>query len=404
MCVGSSRCAARLRCAHAWSAPTPLAPPAKLCKLLCGHPPRSCSRLFLSCPHAVERCTAEAEQCGELLLPEAARAREAVQRWRAAATAETRLSRALRDGVGTAHLSRAIKEAAAAGVKVGEARRLLKLMQGLEAAMQAAAEGPLQYQALKVGGSNCGTMAVPSAVPHLCPDCMPRSSHLCTLLVASQRWRWRRRALLSPSPPHGAAPTCSRDPPSPLSEMLEVPAPLPPSGPHRAGGGWRVPRGAAVGSQAAAAPPAARGGEGGAGSRAEAGPGRRQERGAAAVGHQGGELVGVGNWWGSGWGRMGTCQLWGGTVGLAGGRLPRGNVLRPGFYLPLPSPLLSRGASWTTEFGVFLVAPALSCAFFPELLAGFPCVVPAGGPGQGGRRAGDGCGAAAAAAAAAGGR
>lgn len=36
---------------------------------------------------------------------------------------------ACRDGVGTAALSRAIKDAAAAGVKVGEARRLLKLMQ-----------------------------------------------------------------------------------------------------------------------------------------------------------------------------------------------------------------------------------------------------------------------------------
>ncbi|PSC75029.1 hypothetical protein C2E20_1867 [Micractinium conductrix] len=97
----------------------------------------------------VERCIEEAEQCGELLTAEAARAREAVQRWRAAVAAEARLTRALSDGVGTAHLSRAIKEAAAAGVKVGEARRLLKLMQGLEAAMQQAAEGPFQYQAFK---------------------------------------------------------------------------------------------------------------------------------------------------------------------------------------------------------------------------------------------------------------
>ena len=38
------------------------------------------------------------------------------------------------------------------GKQVGEARRLLKLMQGLESAMQAAAEGPLQYQALKASG------------------------------------------------------------------------------------------------------------------------------------------------------------------------------------------------------------------------------------------------------------
>jgi hypothetical protein len=52
----------------------------------------------LPCPAlpAVERCIAEAEQCGELLLPEAARAREAVHRWRVATAAETRLSRALR--------------------------------------------------------------------------------------------------------------------------------------------------------------------------------------------------------------------------------------------------------------------------------------------------------------------
>jgi hypothetical protein len=85
-----------------------------------------------------------------LLLPETARAREAVHRWRVASAAEARLTRALKDGVGTAHLSKAIKEAAAAGVKVGESRRLLKVMQGLEAAMQQAAEGPFQYQALKV--------------------------------------------------------------------------------------------------------------------------------------------------------------------------------------------------------------------------------------------------------------
>lgn len=98
----------------------------------------------------MERGIEEAEQCGELLLPEAARAREELHRWRVAAAAEARLTRALRDGVGTSQLSRAIKEAAAAGCKVGEARRMLKLMQGLEAAMQQAAEGPLQYQALKV--------------------------------------------------------------------------------------------------------------------------------------------------------------------------------------------------------------------------------------------------------------
>lgn len=67
---------------------------------------------------AVERCIEEAEACDELLLPEAARAREAVHRWRVAAAAEARLTRALRDGVGPTVLGRAIKEAAAAGCKV----------------------------------------------------------------------------------------------------------------------------------------------------------------------------------------------------------------------------------------------------------------------------------------------
>ena len=64
--------------------------------------------LSLPCPHgsiahplpapAVERCIEEVEDCGELLLPEAARAREAVHRWRVAAAAEARLTRALRYG------------------------------------------------------------------------------------------------------------------------------------------------------------------------------------------------------------------------------------------------------------------------------------------------------------------
>lgn len=67
---------------------------------------------------AAERAIVEAEACGELLAPEAARGREAVARWRQAAAAEAKLTRALRDGVGSAQLARVIKEGAAAGVKV----------------------------------------------------------------------------------------------------------------------------------------------------------------------------------------------------------------------------------------------------------------------------------------------
>lgn len=73
--------------------------PACLCTaVLCGAVLISMLTCCPRCPAlpAVERCIAEAEQCGELLLPEAARAREAVHRWRVATAAETRLSRALR--------------------------------------------------------------------------------------------------------------------------------------------------------------------------------------------------------------------------------------------------------------------------------------------------------------------
>ena len=80
--------------------------------------------------------------------------------------------------MGSAALSRAIKEAAAAGVKVAEARRLLKLQQGLEAAMAAAAEAPLQYQALKV---------LPLPLPLPLPHQVHLLKHLLTCHLLSSR-------------------------------------------------------------------------------------------------------------------------------------------------------------------------------------------------------------------------
>jgi len=79
-------------------------------------------------------------RCEDLLPGEAARATELLEAWRTNSTCEAKLSRALRDGCSAAMLSRIISEAAAAGVKVTSAKRVLKLQQVLEAAVATASE------------------------------------------------------------------------------------------------------------------------------------------------------------------------------------------------------------------------------------------------------------------------
>lgn len=79
-------------------------------------------------------------RCEDLLPGEAARATELLEAWRTSSACEAKLSRALRDGCSAAMLSRIISEAAAAGVKVTSAKRVLKLQQVLEAAVAMASE------------------------------------------------------------------------------------------------------------------------------------------------------------------------------------------------------------------------------------------------------------------------
>jgi len=71
----------------------------------------------------------------DLLPGEADRAARALEAWRNSSACEAKLTAALQEGCSTALLSRLITEAAGAGVKVSHARRVLKLQQGLEAAM-----------------------------------------------------------------------------------------------------------------------------------------------------------------------------------------------------------------------------------------------------------------------------
>lgn len=125
----------------------------------------------------------ESSEWGDLLTADTAKASAALFQWHAAASAEEKLARTLREG-GTAHqLSRAIQEAAAMGVQVQGARKMLKLIQGVEAAVTAVAEAD--------GPSNPATLKarIDAAEQGGCPPAVlsaPRQL-LAKLLVAEAR-------------------------------------------------------------------------------------------------------------------------------------------------------------------------------------------------------------------------
>jgi hypothetical protein len=111
---------------------------------------------------AVTAALAEARPWEDLgLAADAARAREALARWRAVSEGEARLARALAEGAGPVALARAIQEAAAAGANVAGARRVLKLVQALDATVAAAA-GALGSGAS--GGGDAGTRPAAAAL------------------------------------------------------------------------------------------------------------------------------------------------------------------------------------------------------------------------------------------------
>lgn len=126
----------------------------------------------------VERLIENATAFGELLASDAAKSKEAVAQWQAASVAESKLERVLQEGGGAAALSKAIKDATAAGVKVTEARRILKLMQALEAAIAAAhAEGGSALNGLQ----SKIQAAVSGGVPHAIVADARRTLHRLTL-------------------------------------------------------------------------------------------------------------------------------------------------------------------------------------------------------------------------------
>ncbi|DBB08447.1 TPA: hypothetical protein ACH3X3_15276 [Trebouxia sp. C0006] len=100
---------------------------------------------------AVEEAMQTAQGCNASLEEDIAAAQQALQRWQRTTNNEAKLAKALKEGASIAGLSRAIQEATACGVKVADAKRVLKLMQSLEAALQAdpTSEAPSAYRFLK---------------------------------------------------------------------------------------------------------------------------------------------------------------------------------------------------------------------------------------------------------------
>jgi hypothetical protein len=101
----------------------------------------------------LERAVQEAGSWEGLLGPELSRARGALEAWRSRTASEAKLSRALAEGAGAAQLARAIQEASSSGLKVAGAKRVHKLVQGLEQAMATVAGAAAGDAAGAAGGS-----------------------------------------------------------------------------------------------------------------------------------------------------------------------------------------------------------------------------------------------------------
>ncbi|GLI59507.1 hypothetical protein VaNZ11_001399 [Volvox africanus] len=99
---------------------------------------------------ALERALQDAAKWEDLLAPDIAKARKALEHWRAMTVSDAKLARLLHEGASTGVLARAIQEAAASGVKVQQAKRVLKLMQALESVLAGVDGGPAErYAAIK---------------------------------------------------------------------------------------------------------------------------------------------------------------------------------------------------------------------------------------------------------------
>ncbi|GIL58872.1 hypothetical protein Vafri_13838, partial [Volvox africanus] len=99
---------------------------------------------------ALERALQDAAKWEDLLAPDIAKSRKALEQWRAMTVSDAKLARLLHEGASTGVLARAIQEAAASGVKVQQAKRVLKLMQALESVLAGVDGGPAErYAAIK---------------------------------------------------------------------------------------------------------------------------------------------------------------------------------------------------------------------------------------------------------------
>ncbi|KAL3163087.1 hypothetical protein ABBQ32_009505 [Trebouxia sp. C0010 RCD-2024] len=129
---------------------------------------------------AVKHAIEAAQACGAGLQENFGSAQQALDRWQLATNNEAKLAKALSDGTSVLALSRAVQEATACGVKVTEAKRVLKLMQALESAQQpsSGSDTSSAYRTLK-------TRLEAAKQGGVCPSFMqPAKGQLLNLLMA----------------------------------------------------------------------------------------------------------------------------------------------------------------------------------------------------------------------------
>lgn len=143
-------------------------------------------------------CGCACRRCEELLPGEAARASELLEAWRTSSACEAKLGRALRDGCNAASLSRTITEAAAAGVKVTSAKRMLKLQQFLEAAVAAASEAAASAAASAAAHSQLVAKLEAAEAGGVAPSVLLPARQLLRKLLAVEA----RQALEAALKPH----------------------------------------------------------------------------------------------------------------------------------------------------------------------------------------------------------
>lgn len=98
---------------------------------------------------ALEATIAQAQTCWSLIEDDAVKAQEALDQWKSIQASEERLSQAIKESETSGRLAKAIHHATAVGVKIQSAKKILKLMQNVEHAMEEIRNRTMEHQTFK---------------------------------------------------------------------------------------------------------------------------------------------------------------------------------------------------------------------------------------------------------------